>query len=599
MISTEPHSSIDNFTTDKPRRPVFTDLASIAALVKDKDTIGVGGLHFCRIPVALLRAIIARQPRHLHYASWGGGMPLEMLLAAGCVDRLTFCFSSLDVFGMAPLFRRACERKEVEVRELNALAFIQGLHAAQQKLPSMPVQVPTGSDFEGMVAKDPLTNEPVGVASPLPIDVLLLHATRADTEGNVEIAGALGLDISMAWAARKILVTVDEIVPAGHLSARGRGMLPRDIITAIALAPGAAWPTSSPTHHLADFRALAQAFSSTPLEIQAPDQGRMEFLNAAARLTPSQLSSSVLLKHSDFQVPEDAPPTPAEIMICRLAQEYANASYCSAGAVSPLAIISYLLAKQTHAPHLGIMTCSGGYVDIQARPMLMIGADMIDNQTASIVCGGDDTYHWYYQRGLVTHEVVSAAQIDRYGRTNNQWLVKPDGAPLRLPGQGGMADVANMHANFTLYLTRHSPQSLVEQVYRCSASRGILSPQDRAARGWEEGKVTLVTDLCVCELDAASREWQVVSLHPGVSPEQLRQATGFPITLRDGVPTTTLPDADQLRRIRREIDPLGLRRLEFIPSRQRQELLISLIKAEEAAIAEMVRFPAITSEQSI
>jgi glutaconate CoA-transferase subunit A len=256
---------------DGTRRPLFTDVAELAAQVKDGDTIGVGGLHFCRIPVVLLRALILRQARHLHYASWGGGLPLEMLLAAGCLDKLTFCFSSLDIFGMAPMFRRACERREIEVCEMNALAFIQGLHAAQQRLPYMPFQAPVGSDFDSATASKPLTKPSVALASPLPIDLLLLHATRADTAGNVEIDGALGLDLSMAWAARKTVVTVEEVVPVGALSSRGRGVLPRDIVTAIAVVPGGALPTASPSFYVADFRALARAFITVPLEI--PETG--------------------------------------------------------------------------------------------------------------------------------------------------------------------------------------------------------------------------------------------------------------------------------------------------------------------------------------
>ena len=568
--------------------PEFTNITSLAAQVKDGDTVGVGGLHFCRLPVALLRAVIARQVRRLHYASWGGGLPLEMFLAGGCLDRLTFCFSSLDVFGMAPLFRRACEQKEIEICELNALAFIQRLHAAQQNLPSMPYQLPFGSDFGGMITSDPLTNTAVGVAAPLPIDVFLLHATRADKAGNVEIDGALGLDLSMAWAARKILVTVEDVVPVGALSSRGRGVLPREIVTAISVVPGAAWPSSSPSHYVADFQGLARAVRTSPLEIPTPDVERMKFLMAAAQLKPNQLFSSIMLKHSGHRVAANEPASAAEIMIHRLAQEYGNESCCSAGAVSPLAIVSYLLAKQTHAPDLSIMTCSGGYVDIGARPMMMIVADVIDSQTAVIVCGGEDTYHWYYQRGLITHEVVSAAQIDWHARTNNQWLLKQDGTAVRLPGQGGMADVANMHANFTLYLTRHSPRSLVEKVQVCSAARGVFNPEERASSGWADGKVSLITDLCVFEVDPVTRTFEVVSLHPGVTLEHLRQATGFPINVQAEVPETEVPDAEQLRRIREEIDPLGFRRLEFIPSRQRQGLIDELIKSEEAALTEML-----------
>ena len=545
-----------------------------------------GDLHFCRIPVALLQAVAVRKPKNLHYTSWGGGLPLELLLAAGCVGQITFCFSSLDVFGMAPLFRKACESGEIKLNELNALAFLQGLHAAQQQLPSMPYPIPYGSDFCTQLPQEQQTSG-IGQATALPLDVLLLHATRADESGNVEILGALGSDMSMAWAARQILVTVEEIVPNGTLDARATGVLPRDIITAIAKVPGGALPCSSPGHYIADFKTLGQGFKIRADDFCAPTPEREKFLRNAAKIKPEQVTPALLAKHSKHTVGPDAPATAGEIMIHRLAQEYDGESYCSGGAVSPLAIVSYLLGKHAH-PSLSLMVCSGGYVDIAPRPMLMICADVLDNQTAAVVCGGDDTYHFYYQRGLITHEVVGAAQIDSQARTNNQWLKKPDGTPVRLPGQGGMADVANMHANFILYMPRHSKMSLVNEVNQCSASRGVVNATERAKHGWQPGKVMLVTDLCVFELDEASTHLQVTSLHPGVTAEQVREATGFEVVMAKDVGITEIPSAAQLRLIREEIDPLGFRRLEFVASRDRQGLIAELIDAEEAAMAEII-----------
>ncbi|NJL94486.1 MAG: hypothetical protein HC915_12575 [Anaerolineae bacterium] len=67
--------------------------------------------------------------------------------------------------------------------------------------------------------------------------------------------------------------------------------------------------------------------------------------------------------------------------------------------------------------------------------MLILLAESADFQTSVFHCGGDDTYHWYYQRGLVTHEVVSAAQIDRFGRANNIQLTSPSGKPCACPAR--------------------------------------------------------------------------------------------------------------------------------------------------------------------
>jgi glutaconate CoA-transferase subunit A len=148
--------------------------------------------------------------------------------------------------------------------------------------------------------------------------------------------------------------------------------------------------------------------------------------------------------------------TADETMVCWLARHLDDSSICSAGAVSPLAVTSYLLAKATHAPGLAIFMTSGGLLDVALRPMLLGLGEALDTASAAITCGGEDCYRWYYQQGRVTCEVVTAAQIDRRGRTNNLAVTSPSGRAVRLPGQGGMADVADLHQNFYLYLTRQS-----------------------------------------------------------------------------------------------------------------------------------------------
>ena len=215
--------------------------------------------------------------------------------------------------------------------------------------------------------------------------------------------------------------------------------------------------------------------------------------------------------------PGTGPATPAEIMINWIASTIDNDSVCSVGSVSPLATVAYLLAKRTHAPELVLMTANGGLIDVADRPMAMILAESLDFQTAVLHCGGDESYRWYYQRGRVTHEVVSAAQIDRWGATNNIEVTSPSGRRIRLPGQGGMADVANLHRHFMLYLPRHSPLSLVERVDYVSAARGLLRDDERHQAGYQPGDVHLITNLAVFRLDHDLGEFVLESLHPGVT----------------------------------------------------------------------------------
>ena len=518
-----------------------------------------------------------------------------MLLEAGAVSRMALCFNSLDVFGLAPRFRQAVEAGTVPLEEWTALGMIQGFQAAQHGVPSMPFPPPVGSEIverSGFARPypDPVTGAPVVAAPALPLDVFLLHAQRADEAGNVEIRGARGLDLSCAFAAKRVLVTVEEIVPAGFFPAGASPrsfVLPRSFVAGVAPAPFGAYPTSCLPHYPTDYRELLRLTGGDRLELRDPGPRRRVFLSAAAALPSERVTAPALLRHRTGKA-EPAEATPDEVMVAWLSRQLDNDSICSVGSVSPLATVAYLLAKQTHAPGLVLMTSNGGLVDVAARPMAMTLAEPLDFRTAVVHCGGDESYHWYYQRGRVTHEVVSAAQIDKHGNTNNIEVVSPSGRRIRLPGQGGMADVANMHRHFLLYLPRQSALSLVERVDYVSAARGFLSAADRSAAGYQPGEVKLVTNLGVFALNPDRGELELASVHPGVSVDAVQAATGFAVRTAADLRETPGPTPEELRLIRTEVDPLGMRRLELVAGKERAPLLAALIESEEGAIAELI-----------
>ena len=99
-------------TRAAPANPIFEPLGDVAARVRDGMTLAVGGTLFTRMPVRLLAAVCDAGPRDLHYACWGGGLPLEMLLEAGAVSKATLCFSSLDIFGQAKRFQSSRRGRE-------------------------------------------------------------------------------------------------------------------------------------------------------------------------------------------------------------------------------------------------------------------------------------------------------------------------------------------------------------------------------------------------------------------------------------------------------------------------------------------------------
>ncbi len=573
-------------------KPEFVDLDNLAAFVSDGDRIAMGGFHFSRLPIALCAAVARRGTKNLHYIAWGGSLGLEVLLEGGCIGQLGICFNSLDVFGLSPRFRQAVESGTVPMEDLTDTVLMEGQRAAQYGMDSLGFVPPLGSNLldrttMGTMGVDPRSGRPIGIAEPIPLDCLLLHAQRADEDGNVEIQGARNLDLTAAFASRDILVTVEEIVPRGTFQQEGSPrafILPRTFVRAIAHVPFGAYPTSCLPYYPTDYRELARVTSGETLDIRTPDGERAAYLRKAANVRSSQIDGPTLLAQRPDPEPDDAPATTDEVMVGWLANEYDNDSICSVGSFTPLAFCSYLLAKKTHAPDLVIMSFNGGLIDPSDRPMSLCLAEPLDFWSSVSHMGGDDSFHWYYQRGLITHEVVSAAQIDKHCNTNNFEVTSPSGRKIRLPGQGGMADVANMHQHFMLYLPRHSTLTMVEQVEWISAARALITDEERIRAGFQPGKIRLITNLGVFHFDNASRELELVSVHPGVTLEEVQDNTGFALRKAETVGITATPSPEQLRILRREIDPLGMRRTEFVAGKERGPLLMSLIEAEEAVV---------------
>jgi glutaconate CoA-transferase subunit A len=540
-------------------------ITELLADVPDGARVGVGGFHFTRIPVAQLLELGGR--RNLTYVAWGGGVALELLLDAGAVARAELTFSSLDVFGLAPRFRRAVENGTLALTEWTALGMITALQARSHRLDHGVMQRLAGTDL-GQGWSQPLDGRHAAVPA-LQLDALLLHAGRADERGNVELRGALGIDRSAAFAADRVLVTVEERVDV--LDAPGAFILPRTFVSAVAVARDGAYPTSCLPHYTADLRRLRRLAAVPAGEPLAPALRPP----AGADLRAAAAAPRKALVGALEREPIPAPPEPtrAETMICALARTVRAGDVATVGSASPLPTVAYLLAKLLWAPDLVLLSFNGGLVDVGQRPMTLSFAELLDFHSAAAHAGGDETYHWYYQQGRVTHEVVGAAQVDRSGATNNIAVRRPDGSTVRLPGQGGMADVANLHAGFLLYLPRQSRRNTVERVDVRSAARTL------------PGQTAVLTDLGRFELDGPRGGMVLTHLHPGVAVEEVRERTGWPLAVADDLQVTPAPTTTELRALRERVDPLGVHRLDFVAAAERGALIDELLAREERALA--------------
>jgi len=82
---------------------------AISTYVQDGDLVGIGGLSFWRKPISVCREIIRQEKRDLTLCTFIGGIDVDMLIAGGCVSEVRSCFVGLEIFGMAPHYRKAVE----------------------------------------------------------------------------------------------------------------------------------------------------------------------------------------------------------------------------------------------------------------------------------------------------------------------------------------------------------------------------------------------------------------------------------------------------------------------------------------------------------
>lgn len=229
-------------------------LPEAAAMISDGDVLGVGGFTVSRTQSAMVHEIIRQRRKDLTVVSTSVSMQLDMLVAAGCVRRVEHGAASFERFGLIYNFRRAVERGAIEVEDYTHLGMASRFLAGEMGLPFMAIRGFVGTDLEryrvspGKMAlvEDPFNPgaPPVTVLPALNPDVAILHVQKADRAGNIQIEGCTFHEVHLARAARKVIVTCEELVSTESLlQDPERTTLPFLYVHAVVLRPWGAYPT--------------------------------------------------------------------------------------------------------------------------------------------------------------------------------------------------------------------------------------------------------------------------------------------------------------------------------------------------------------------
>jgi glutaconate CoA-transferase subunit A len=255
-------------------------LTDAIAAVLDGARVALGGNTLHRGPCAAVHEIVRQGKRGLEIVKTAGAYDVDLLAGTGCAASASVGFVGFEtVFGMAPSYRRAVERGDLDVKEHACYSVIAGLRAAIQGVPFMPIAGMQGSDVPAVrgfrTVVDPYGGQPVVAIPALVPDVAIVHVQEADRTGNARIIGTRFEDVLMAQAARHVVVTAERIVDgAGFEETPELVAIPGFLVHAVVEAPRGAWPCSCAgfydydAGYLAEYVAAAKDESSFRLFVE-------------------------------------------------------------------------------------------------------------------------------------------------------------------------------------------------------------------------------------------------------------------------------------------------------------------------------------------
>jgi glutaconate CoA-transferase subunit A len=232
-------------------------LADAVELVRDGDTVAIGGALSHREPMALVRQLVRAGRRDLRLVGSAHGIDVDLLVGAGVAGAVEESYVGFEQdLGLAPAYRRAAESGAIAVRETCCYTLLQQLRAAEYGLPFMPVRGIAGTGIRDLHPEYgeidcPFTGERLVAVPALAPDVALIHGLLADRRGNVHLRRPLVLDERFAHAAKRVIVTVEGFADTDELAAVGV-VLPSFLVDAVVEMPFGAHPTSCYPHYTYD-----------------------------------------------------------------------------------------------------------------------------------------------------------------------------------------------------------------------------------------------------------------------------------------------------------------------------------------------------------
>ena len=251
-------------------------LREAVALIRDGDSVAIGGHTLRRHPMALIHEIVRQGRRGLKLQGWNNGIDMDLLIGAGCAASVETSYIGISAYGLALNFRRACESGALEVIEHSETTGLDMFRATVMGTSFFPTKTPLGTDLMRTNAhlaevSCPFTGESFAAVRAAQPDVAILHMHTADRYGNVQLDAQRwndqSADVLIGKAAQTTIVSVEQIVSDEEINRNSLlTVLPRKFVTAIVEAPYGAHPCACDARYDYDLDEVAKYYEASKAE---------------------------------------------------------------------------------------------------------------------------------------------------------------------------------------------------------------------------------------------------------------------------------------------------------------------------------------------
>jgi glutaconate CoA-transferase subunit B len=267
-----------------------------------------------------------------------------------------------------------------------------------------------------------------------------------------------------------------------------------------------------------------------------------------------------------------------EMMTVLMSREVRNDDVMIVGVATPMVWAAFTLAKVTHAPDAIYHYIMGNTFVSEARQVSLLYLEMNTARAYRFQDSVECTLESLPSDKLTTIEFFRPAQIDQYGNTNNICIGDWNKPKIRLPGAAGILDFSMFYKRGSfLYTPRHDKRVFTEKIDFIS---GVGFPNGKPSICGGAGPQCVITSLAYLDFDESTRKMRLASNHPGIDIKTIKESTGFELVIPKDLKETLAPTENEIKILREKVDPLGIRKLEILSRKEREDFLEKLIEKE-------------------